>query len=226
MPKQHPAARNKRPPSVAGPAVSSAFACLRDHRFVAFAAFFSVNLLAYNQLYFALPLELDQGGAGAGTLAVLFILASVLTIALQLPLSAVAARLGPAAALRAGFASIALGFAAMALLGSTGLHLVPGLPLMTGPIVLVILLGVGRMLAGPAGMRQVHGFAAARPLSAYYGLLASCGGLTVLLGNTLTGVLRDTLESAFGWMFLVFLAAVAAAFLPRFLPVSHQKDQP
>ncbi|WP_222123039.1 hypothetical protein, partial [Staphylococcus epidermidis] len=51
------------------------------------------------------------------------------------------------------------------------------------------------------------------------GLLASCGGVAVLLGNSLIGVLRDTLGSGSGWMLLVLLAAAAAAFLPRFLPV-------
>jgi hypothetical protein len=205
-------------PAVAGPGVSGAFACVRDQRFVTFAAFFSVNLLAYNQLYFALPLELDQSGAGAGTLAVLFALASVLTIALQLPMSSVATRLGPAMALRAGFACISLAFAAITLIGSTGMHIVPGLPVMTGPIALVVLLSLGHMLARPAGMQQVHGFAGKRPLSAYYGLLASCGGLAVLLGNILIGVLRDTLGSASGWALLAFAAAAASAFLPRFLP--------
>lgn len=220
-------------PAVVGSGLRGAFACGRDRRFVAFAGFFSVNLLAYNQLYFTLPLDLDQSGSGAGTLAFLFALASILTIALQLPMSAVATRLGPATALRAGFACIALGFAAIALLGSTGMHIVPGLPVTTGPIALVILLSLGHMLAGPAGMQQVHGFAGTRPLGAYYGLLASCGGLAVLLGNSLIGMLRDTLGSASGWMLLVLLTAVAATFLPRFLPVSlpfsehlSRQDQP
>ena len=213
-------------PGREGSGSRSAFACLRDRRFVAFAAFFSTNLLAYNQLYFALPLELEDGGSGAGVLAVMFTLASALTIALQLPMSALAARLGPASALCSGFICIAAGFGAIALLGSTGMHLVPGLPTMTGPITLVILLSLGHMLVGPAGMQQVHRFAGQRSLGAYYGLLASCGGIAVLVGNSLTGVLRDTLGGAAGWALLILLATFSAALLPRFLPTAPARPAP
>ncbi|WP_105030205.1 MFS transporter [Arthrobacter ruber] len=202
------------------------FACLLDHRFVFFAALFSVNLLAYNQLYFSLPLELQAHGAGAGSLAALFTIASVLTIALQLPISALATRLGPGTALRAGFTCVAASFLAVALLGSTGMNLAPGLPVMTGPIVFVVLLTVGHMLVGPAGMQQVHRFAGQRSLGAYYGLLASCGGIAVLVGNSLTGVLRDTLGGAAGWALLILLATFSAALLPRFLPTAPARPAP
>lgn len=223
MPKRHASTTAAAEPAVGdpgtnNPGIRGAFSCLRDHRFVGFATFFSVNLLAYNQLYFALPLELEVGGTGTGTLAVLFTLASILTIVLQLPLAALATKLGPATALRAGFACIAAAFAAIAVLGSTGLHLASGLPVMTGPIAFVVLLSLGHMLVGPAGMQQVHSFAGTRPLSAYYGLLASCGGIAVLVGNSLIGVLRDTLGSTSGWVLLIVLATVTATFLPRFLP--------
>lgn len=220
LPMDPPMAAEQRGVPINAPLARETWACLRERRFLAFCAFFSVNLLAYNQLYFALPLELDRSGAGAKTLALLFALASVLTIAFQLPASTVATKLGPHTALRAGFLCTGLGFTAIALLGAGGM---PGIPVMTGPIALIVLLSFGHMLIGPAGMQQVHGFAGARPLSAFYGLLASCGGLTVLIGNTLTGVLRDTLGSSAAWMLLTCLTIAAAIFLPRFLPVPHQK---
>lgn len=199
--------------------VHDTWACLRERRFLAFCAFFGINLLAYNQLYFTLPLELQQSGAGAGLLGMLFTIASILTIALQLPASSVAARMGTVAALRAGFSCIAVAFLLITLLGTTGMHLVPGLPAATGPVCLVVLLSLGRMLVGPAGLQQVQGFAGARPLGAYYGLLASCGGLAVVCGNTLIGALRDTVGSTSGWVLLVLLSGAAAGFLPRFLPL-------
>lgn len=214
-----PAATHDRSPALA------AFACLRDRSFVMFAVLFSVNLLAYNQLYFALPLELGQDGAGTGTLAALFTLASVLTIALQLPLSALVASIGPAPALRAGFACTGLGFVAVALLGSTGLHLAPGLPVLTGPVVFVVMLSLGHMLVRPVGLQQVHHFAGSRPLSAYYGLLASCGGVAVLLGNIITGALRDIAGGASGWLLLALLAGVSAAVMPHRLPKHAAGDQ-
>lgn len=206
-------------PPRAAPGAHDTWACLRERRFLAFCAFFGVNMLAYNQLYFTLPLELRESGAGAGLLGVLFAVASILTIALQLPASSAAARMGPVAALRAGFSVIAVAFLLIALLGTTGLHLVPGLPTATGPVCLVVLLSLGRMLVGPAGLQQVHGFAGARPLGAYYGLLASCGGVAVVCGNSLIGALRETLGSTSGWMLLVLLSGASAALLPRFLPV-------
>ncbi|MHA7143013.1 MFS transporter [Arthrobacter sp. CAL618] len=202
------------------------WACLRERRFLAFCAFFSVNLLAYNQLYFALPLELNEGGTGTGTLALLFVLASVLTIVFQLPASTLAAKVGPGVALRAGFICLGLGFSAMAVFGVTGIHAVPGTPALTGPVMMVVLLSFGHMLIVPAGMQQVHGFAGDRPLSAFYGLLASFGGLSVLLGNTLVGAFRDSLGGFTGWMFLVSLTIASAIFLPRLLPLHYQKVHP
>ncbi len=213
-------------PGPANSGIRGAFACLQDRRFVCFAALFGVNLLAYNQLYFALPLELGQGDSGVGSLAILFAVASVLTIALQLPMSALATRLGPAAALRTGFICIAAGFASIVLLGSTGLHLLPGLPVLTGPVALVTLLALGHMLVGPAGMQQVHRFANHQPLGAYYGLLASCGGIAVLTGNGLTGLLRDTLGSTSSWVLLILVALVSATLLPRFLPATSEHPVP
>jgi MFS family permease len=43
---------------------SGLWSCLREKRFIGFAAFYSVNLLATNQLYFGLPVELERSGAG------------------------------------------------------------------------------------------------------------------------------------------------------------------
>ena len=45
-------------PSAAGPR----WACLRDRRFVVFCALAGMNMLAYNQLYFAVPVELSRRG--------------------------------------------------------------------------------------------------------------------------------------------------------------------
>ena len=43
---------------------SDLWSCLREKKFIVFAAFYSVNLLATNQLYFGLPVELERSGAG------------------------------------------------------------------------------------------------------------------------------------------------------------------
>ena len=62
---------------------------LRQPRFVAFILAYSSWLLSYNQLYLALPVEIQRSGGREQDLAPLFMLASLLIITLQLPLAAV-----------------------------------------------------------------------------------------------------------------------------------------
>ena len=78
---------------------SGLWSCLRERRFIGFAAFFSVNLLAANQLYFGLPVELERSGAGVQALAIVFAYASVLTITLQRPVARLMRKAGPKIAL-------------------------------------------------------------------------------------------------------------------------------
>ncbi|BAS17792.1 uncharacterized MFS-type transporter Rv0849/MT0872 [Arthrobacter sp. Hiyo8] len=88
---------------------SDAWSCLRQKGFVSFAAFYSVNLFAYNQLYFGLPIELERSDAGLGALSAIFAYASILIITLQWPIARLMKRKGPGVALAAGFAVQALG---------------------------------------------------------------------------------------------------------------------
>jgi hypothetical protein len=232
------ARRGTARPGAPGAEPPARWACLADRRFLLFCAFFSVNLLAYNQLYFALPLELDDAGAGTGALALMLVLASALTIVLQLPASALAARIGAGIALRTGFGCMALGFAAVALLGPSGalqgsstslleparqVLATPDLTL-AGPVAFVVLLGLGHMLAGPAGLQQVHAFAGDRPLGAWYGLLASAGGFAVLIGNGVIGAANDAVGRVAAWTVPAVLATAAAVALPHLLPVPRSKD--
>ncbi|WP_372489891.1 MFS transporter [Arthrobacter rhizosphaerae] len=110
---------------------SGLWSCLREKRFIGFAAFYSVNLLATNQLYFGLPIELERSGAGVSALAFVFAYASVLTITLQWPIARLMRKAGPKIALPLGFALQALGFASLA-----ALAIIPppcGAPYATGP---------------------------------------------------------------------------------------------
>jgi predicted MFS family arabinose efflux permease len=59
----------------------------RQPRFVAFIIAYSSWLLSYNQLYLALPVEIQRSGGNEKDLGPLFMLASVLIITLQLPLA-------------------------------------------------------------------------------------------------------------------------------------------
>ncbi len=196
-------------------------AMLRDRRFVAFAALYSVNLLAYNQLYFGLPVELARNDAGPEVLAGLFAVASLLTVALQWPISRLTARMGAGRALTAGFILKGLAFGSMAALvqvpAAGTMQLLP-------PLLLVVGLCLGHMCIGPVAMPLVLDFANGRRTGIYYGLLASMGGCAVLLGNIVLGPLyagasQPGPDAAWPWALLAALTVLPAVGLPRLLPV-------
>ena len=195
-------------------------AMLQDRRFVAFAALYSVNLLAYNQLYFGLPIELGRTGAGPAALAGLFAVASLMTVVLQWPISRLTTRIGAGRALTAGFILKGLSFGTMAVLTqfpATGImQLLP-------PLLLVVGLCLGHMCIGPVAMPMVLDFARGRRTGIYYGLLASMGGCAVLLGNVVLGPLyaeaaQPGPAAAWPWALLAALTALPAVGLSRLLP--------
>lgn len=202
------------------PAAPGLWSCLREKKFIGFTAFYSVNLLAANQLYFGLPVELERSAAGGSALAVVFAYASVLTITLQWPIARLMRKAGPKIALPLGFALQSLGFASLAVLAvfppPSGLPLLPALVLITG-------LALGNMCVMPMAMGLVMEFAAGRPTGAYYGLLASAGGLAVVLGNAALAPLYELAYTpaitAFApWLLLSVLGAITATVIRRFVP--------
>ncbi|MFS4507111.1 MFS transporter [Clavibacter sp. Sh2141] len=190
------------------------WAAVRDRRFLAFSALFAVDLLAYNQLYLGLPLELGRAGAGTGAVGSAFLAVSLLTIALQWPVALLARRIGPGRALALGFATSATGFAAVAV---SAVAPPPAGAALAPVAVLIVCLTLGHMLVGPVTMELVPSFAAGRPTASYYGLLASCGGIAVLVGGGVVGGILDA-SPASAWGILTALPVVAAVGLPRLLP--------
>lgn len=186
-----------------------------DPRFVRFCALFSVNLLAYNQLYLGLSFEIARVDGGASALGVIFVLVSVVTIALQWPLGMWASRLGPRLSFGVGFGAIAGAFLLSAITSS--LDPVPGLELLPA-VAMVMLLAVGHMIVGPVALSLVPRFAGTAPLGAHYGLLATCGGLAVLTGSLVLAPIFDAGAFALAWGILAVLAVVAALTLPASLP--------
>jgi hypothetical protein len=79
------------------------------------------------------------------------------------------------------------------------------------------------MCVMPMAMGLVMEFAAGRPTGAYYGLLASAGGLAVVLGNAALAPLYELAYTpavtAFApWLLLSFLGAITATVIRRFVP--------
>ena len=187
---------------------------LRDRRMIGFASLHAVDLLTYNQLYLTLPLALRRADGGV-LVGAMFAWVSVLTLALQLPLARWSARVGSRVALGSGYATSATGFALLVGAGLAGpeqsLHAVAGT---------VTLLTVGHLLANPTALSLMPVFAEGRPTGSYYGLLATCGGTMVLLGNLVAGGLfgPDQQPSVWTWTFLAALPVVSALWVPRLLP--------
>lgn len=139
---------------------------LRQPRFVAFILAYSSWLLSYNQLYLALPVEIQRSGGREQDLAPLFMLASLLIITLQLPLARFARRMGAVRILPVGFLLLSASFASVALFAAAPpaegwLRLMPAAGFVT-------LLTLGQMLLVPAAKRSDpavrRGVDAGRPL--------------------------------------------------------------
>jgi len=187
---------------------------LRDRTFVGFSALHAADLLAYNQLYLALPLALARTDAGAPFVAAMFAWASALTLLLQLPVSRWCAHVGPAVALRVGYTLSALGFAAVA---GAGLVAVDDVERIVAVFVAASLVIAGHLTTNPTALDLAPRFAGALPTGSFFGLLATCGGIAVLIGNLVAGALFTVppIAEVAPWVFLAVPLAVAALLAPR-----------
>ncbi|MFT4232155.1 MAG: MFS transporter [Leucobacter sp.] len=185
---------------------------LRDRRFVAFAVIHAVDLLAYNQLYLSFPTELRRVGAGAPALGLIFAWVSVLTILLQLPVSRWSNRFPPATTLRIGYLSSACGFLVLAICAPWP----PPVGWALGPaFAAVTLLALGHLFAVPTALGAVSSFSGTRQTGSYFGLLATTGGIAVLLGNLGIGALLDAAaaprpSAVLPWLVLAALSTSSA----------------
>ncbi|MFP5069172.1 MDR family MFS transporter [Pseudonocardia nantongensis] len=188
------------------PALAGWREVLGNRAFLAFAAGYSGWLLCYNQLYLALPAELERVD-GTAALGFLFVLMSVLVITLQLRVTGWSRRIGSGRSVVLGFCLMASSFAVVAL--ARLLPDPPGWWALAPAVLMVLLLTAGEMLAVPVAQDLVPRLAGERRLGAHFGVLASFGGLVVLVGSTGVGALLDPAVPA-AVPFLV-LAAVPLA---------------
>lgn len=192
-------------------------AVLRNRAFLVFALGYSAYLVSYNQLYLALPVELERATGGQWALGWMFALASVLIVVGQLPLASWArGRLGPARALPLGFGLLATAFAAVAV--SAPLDPLDGPWALVPAVALVVLLTLGQMLSVPVAQDLVPRLAGEQRLGSYFGFLSSMGGVAVLAGSTGVGALLDGArtpapEAALPWAAMAALPAVGGVVL-------------
>jgi MFS family permease len=187
---------------------------LRNRPFLALCCAYGAYLLAYNQLYLALPDEVQRATGSQAPLAWLFALSSLLVVTAQLPVTRwVGERLSLRRSMVAGLVFIAAGFAIVALARPADWTGTPGLLPAAG---FVVLLTLGQMLVAPVARAWVPDLAEEGRLGMYTGALSSVSGLIVLLGSAATGTLLDTgLPSAVPWLVLAAVPAAAIALLPR-----------
>ncbi len=187
---------------------------LRNRRFLALCCAYGAYLLGYNQLYLALPDEVQRAAGSPAPLSWLFALSSVLVVCAQLPVTRWAGdRLDLRRSMAAGLLLIAAGFAVVAAARPAGWTGTAGLLPAAG---FVVLLTVGQMLVVPAARAWVPDLAEAGRLGLYTGALSSVSGLIVLAGSAATGFLLDLgLPAAVPWLVLAAVPALAVALLPR-----------
>ncbi|MBB4931566.1 MFS family permease [Lipingzhangella halophila] len=190
---------------------------LRNRAFLVFALGYSAYLVSYNQLYLALPVELQRATGGQWALGWMFALASVLIVVGQLPLAAWARRrLGAARALPLGFGLLATAFAAVSVSAPT--EPPSGSFALAPAVALVTCLTFGQMLAVPVAQDLVARLAGERRLGSYFGFLSSTGGLAVLAGSAGVGAMLDraytpTPDAALPWVVMAILPTVGGVVL-------------
>ncbi len=187
---------------------------LRNRRFLALCGAYGSYLLAYNQLYLALPDEVQRAAGSQAPLSWLFALSSVLVVFAQLPVTRWAGdRLDLRRSMTAGLLLIAAGFAVVAAARPAGWTGTAGLLPAAG---FVVLLTVGQMLVVPAARAWVPDLAEEGRIGLYMGALSSVSGLIVLAGSAATGSLLDLgLPSAVPWLALAAVPVLTVALLPR-----------
>lgn len=187
---------------------------LRNRRFLALCCAYGAYLLAYNQLYLALPAEVERAAGSQAPLAWLFALSSLLVVTAQLPVTRWAgSRLSLRRSMVAGLLFISAGFAVVAVArpadwtGTAGLLPAAGF---------VVLLTVGQMLVAPVARAWVPDLAEEGRLGLYTGALSSVSGLIVLVGSSASGTLLDAgLPAAVPWLVLAVVPVAAIGLLPR-----------
>ncbi|MFE6933556.1 MFS transporter [Streptomyces sp. NPDC057699] len=172
--------------------------------FLVLCLVYSSYLVSYNQLYLALPAEVERATGSQSALGGLFALSSLLVVLAQLPLTRWSAhRLPPRTALVTGLAVVATGFAAVPLAPDGPAGLLPA-------AALVVLLTLGQMLLVPAARGLVPDLVDDHRLGLATGALSSVSGLAVLVGSAATGTLLDT-PGAVLWTVLAAVPLTGAA---------------
>jgi MFS family permease len=183
---------------------------LGNRSFLLLALAYSTYLLAYNQLYLALPAELDRATGSQAALGWLFALSSVLVVVGSAPVERLTAtRLGRPAMIRAGLLLIA---AAFAVTGALRTFDGPA-----GAVAFTVLLTLGQMLVLPATRALLPDLTGETRIGLATGALSSLSGLVVLAAGAPIGALLDH-DGPAPWLLLATIPLLGLALVPRHRP--------
>lgn len=163
--------------------------------FLVFALAMSAQLVAYNQLYLLLPLEVERAWGSQTVLGWFFALSALLVVGTQMAVTRRAGRYSVEKVLPVGFAVMTLAFLVPAALAPWDLRGAVGL---VPAAVFVVILAFGQMIAMPQARDLVPMLAGERRLGSYYGFMASLGGIAVLVGSVVIGAVIDLVPQS-GW---------------------------
>lgn len=200
---------------------------LRNRAFMLFVLMYATSLLAYNQQYLALPVELRRATGSDHLLSWYFAAAAIFVVLLQTRVTKFAEALPPTVALGGGFALMALAFfivAACAPLQFNGwVALVPS-------AAMVLIMHIGEMLAVPIAKDLIGKLNHDRNLGSAYGILNSAGGVAVLLGSIGIGATLDwaetpSLAATIPWLIMTVLLTASAVGLVRMREQLDRRSQ-
>lgn len=210
------------PGSQAQPVVQSLRKVSSDKAFMIFALAHSSYLLAFNQLYFMLPAELDRRGIPGPAITWFFALAAVMALAFQVPTTRLATRIGEVTSLRIGYLLLGVCFVPPA---AAALWELSGWWRFLPAVAFVVLLQIGQMLTLPLGRVVTGKLAQDGTTASYLGALSSIGGIAVVLGSPLIGYLLDlgsvSNQDWLPWAALCLPGVLAAYITTRVLPQHH-----
>lgn len=171
---------------------------LTNRRFAGLALTSGGLLTLYSQLYLALPLEAQRVTGSGSSVAAIFLVSAVVTIACQVRVTDwCRAHLLPGQAITVGLALTGLAFAPLIVLAplQPAVEATPGLAQTlwsaTPVLVATAVLSLGVAVAQPFTYDLVPVLGSRELTGTYFGVLYLCAGLMNALGNTGTGQALD-----------------------------------
>ncbi|MGW2150765.1 MFS transporter [Nonomuraea bangladeshensis] len=151
--------------------------CLADRRFLAFTLSLSGMYALQNQLYLVLPLAAERATGTAGSVALLFLVSTVATLALQVRITTwLGSAVSRDRAMAWGLAVMGAGFLVPALL--------PGI---VPVLVAALALALGLMMAQPFVYERIGAFGGDALAGTYFGVFYLVSGIVAAASTALIG---------------------------------------